>query len=177
VEAHPLLFQSTPVSSCRNALWHIGPMSDAFCVPALAVTHSSFLPGPSGHSPLLLSLSGNYSAPLTVTSSGNKVYLRWSSDHAYNRKGFKIRYSGECPAGAACLCQQRGHPFSYGSTQNCCRGAEAICDHRRCQSPGEGTQSLFLRLVRLGKAAPPPAKPSGSGWASSATLSSQNQNV
>ncbi|XP_042741140.1 CUB and sushi domain-containing protein 2 [Lagopus leucura] len=49
--------------------------------------------GPSGHSPLLLSLSGNYSAPLTVTSSGNKVYLRWSSDHAYNRKGFKIRYS------------------------------------------------------------------------------------
>uniref|UniRef100_A0A8C9L9W8 CUB and Sushi multiple domains 2 n=1 Tax=Pavo cristatus TaxID=9049 RepID=A0A8C9L9W8_PAVCR len=49
--------------------------------------------GPSGHSPLLLSLSGNYSSPLTVTSSGNKVYLRWSSDHAYNRKGFKIRYS------------------------------------------------------------------------------------
>uniref|UniRef100_A0A672UVJ0 CUB and Sushi multiple domains 2 n=1 Tax=Strigops habroptila TaxID=2489341 RepID=A0A672UVJ0_STRHB len=49
--------------------------------------------GPSGQSPLLLSLSGNYSAPLTVTSSGNRVYLRWSSDHAYNRKGFKIRYS------------------------------------------------------------------------------------
>ncbi|KAJ7417297.1 hypothetical protein BTVI_33368 [Pitangus sulphuratus] len=49
--------------------------------------------GPSGQSPLLLSLSGNYSAPLTVTSSGNNVFLRWSSDHAYNRKGFKIRYS------------------------------------------------------------------------------------
>ncbi|OWK58649.1 CUB and sushi domain-containing protein 1 [Lonchura striata] len=49
--------------------------------------------GPSGQSPLLLSLSGNYSAPLTVTSSGNSVFLRWSSDHAYNRKGFKIRYS------------------------------------------------------------------------------------
>ncbi|XP_067329772.1 CUB and sushi domain-containing protein 2 isoform X5 [Anolis sagrei] len=49
--------------------------------------------GPSGHSPLLLSLSGNYSAPLTVTSTGNRVYLHWSSDHAYNRKGFRIRYS------------------------------------------------------------------------------------
>ncbi|XP_056651097.1 CUB and sushi domain-containing protein 2 isoform X3 [Monodelphis domestica] len=49
--------------------------------------------GPSGQSPLLIALSGNYSAPLTVTSSGNNVYLRWSSDHAYNRKGFKIRYA------------------------------------------------------------------------------------
>uniref|UniRef100_A0A7M4DYW0 CUB and Sushi multiple domains 2 n=1 Tax=Crocodylus porosus TaxID=8502 RepID=A0A7M4DYW0_CROPO len=49
--------------------------------------------GPSGQSALLLSLSGNYSAPLMVTSTGNRVYLRWSSDHAYNRKGFKIRYS------------------------------------------------------------------------------------
>uniref|UniRef100_A0A8C3UBV4 CUB and Sushi multiple domains 2 n=1 Tax=Catharus ustulatus TaxID=91951 RepID=A0A8C3UBV4_CATUS len=49
--------------------------------------------GPSGQSPLLLSLSGNYSAPLTVSSSSNSVFLRWSSDHAYNRKGFKIRYS------------------------------------------------------------------------------------
>uniref|UniRef100_A0ABM5ESZ5 CUB and sushi domain-containing protein 2 isoform X2 n=1 Tax=Pogona vitticeps TaxID=103695 RepID=A0ABM5ESZ5_9SAUR len=49
--------------------------------------------GPSGHSPLLLSLSGNYSAPLTVTSTGNRAYLHWSSDHAYSRKGFRIRYS------------------------------------------------------------------------------------
>ncbi|KAL8220483.1 UNVERIFIED_CONTAM: CUB and sushi domain-containing protein 2 [Gekko kuhli] len=50
--------------------------------------------GPSGHSPLLLSLSGNYSTPLTATSTGNRVYLHWSSDHAYSRKGFRIRYSG-----------------------------------------------------------------------------------
>ncbi|XP_053123530.1 CUB and sushi domain-containing protein 2 isoform X5 [Hemicordylus capensis] len=49
--------------------------------------------GPSGHSPLLLSLSGNYSAPLSATSTGNRVYLHWSSDHAYSRKGFRIRYS------------------------------------------------------------------------------------
>lgn len=53
------------------------------------------VPGPSGQSPLLKALSGNYSAPLVVTSTSNSVYLRWSSDHAYNRKGFKIRYSGE----------------------------------------------------------------------------------
>ncbi|EDL30240.1 mCG115553, partial [Mus musculus] len=54
--------------------------------------------GPSGQSPLLKALSGNYSAPLIVTSSSNSVYLRWSSDHAYNRKGFKIRYSAvTCP--------------------------------------------------------------------------------
>ncbi|XP_069079880.1 CUB and sushi domain-containing protein 2 [Pleurodeles waltl] len=49
--------------------------------------------GPSGQSPRLMTLSGNYSAPLTVVSSGSSVYLRWSSDHAYARKGFKIRYS------------------------------------------------------------------------------------
>ncbi|XP_048355110.1 CUB and sushi domain-containing protein 1-like isoform X3 [Sphaerodactylus townsendi] len=49
--------------------------------------------GPSGHSPLLLSLSGNYSAPLAATSTGNRVYLRWSSDRTDSQKGFKIRYS------------------------------------------------------------------------------------
>ncbi|XP_058853305.1 CUB and sushi domain-containing protein 2-like [Acipenser ruthenus] len=49
--------------------------------------------GPSGQSPLLMTLSGNYSAPLSVTSSTNKVYLRWSSDHASSYKGFHIRYS------------------------------------------------------------------------------------
>ncbi|GAB0199455.1 CUB and sushi domain-containing protein 3 [Grus japonensis] len=74
--------------------------------------------GPSGQSPLLLSLSGNYSAPLTVTSSGNKVYLRWSSDHAYNRKGFKIRYSApycslpQPPAHGLILSQTGLHPGS-----------------------------------------------------------------
>lgn len=58
---------------------------------SLRLSHS----GPSGQSPLLKALSGNYSAPLIVTSTSNSVYLRWSSDHAYNRKGFKIRYSGK----------------------------------------------------------------------------------
>ncbi|XP_051775015.1 CUB and sushi domain-containing protein 1 [Erpetoichthys calabaricus] len=49
--------------------------------------------GPSSQSPLLMTLSGNYSSPLSVSSTSNKVYLRWSSDHASSQKGFKIRYS------------------------------------------------------------------------------------
>ncbi|XP_029395556.1 CUB and sushi domain-containing protein 2 isoform X3 [Mus pahari] len=68
--------------------------------------------GPSGQSPLLKALSGNYSAPLIVTSSSNSVYLRWSSDHAYNRKGFKIRYSAPyCSLPKAPL-----HGFILGQT-------------------------------------------------------------
>ncbi|XP_070324528.1 CUB and sushi domain-containing protein 2 isoform X4 [Odocoileus virginianus] len=68
--------------------------------------------GPSGQSPLLKALSGNYSAPLVVTSSSNSVYLRWSSDHAYNRKGFKIRYSAPyCSLPRAPL-----HGFLLGQT-------------------------------------------------------------
>ncbi|XP_039692963.1 CUB and sushi domain-containing protein 2 isoform X4 [Pteropus medius] len=68
--------------------------------------------GPSGQSPLLKALSGNYSAPLVVTSTSNSVYLRWSSDHAYNRKGFKIRYSASyCSLPRAPL-----HGFLLGQT-------------------------------------------------------------
>lgn len=143
---------------------------------------SSFLTGPSGQSPLLLSLSGNYSAPLTVTSSGNKVYLRWSSDHAYNRKGFKIRYFGKHPAETACLCQKRGHLLSEGSPRNCCRGAEAICGGRRCQGLGGYKMlALFWGLSGdwwgLGKRVyfQQKKKPHSSGWASSITVTIQNQ--
>ncbi|XP_041089827.1 CUB and sushi domain-containing protein 2-like [Polyodon spathula] len=61
-------------------------------------------PGPSGQSPLLMTLSGNYTAPLSVTSSTNMVYLRWSSDHASSYKGFHIRYSAPyCSAPSAPL--------------------------------------------------------------------------
>uniref|UniRef100_A0A8C9Y1H6 CUB and Sushi multiple domains 2 n=1 Tax=Sander lucioperca TaxID=283035 RepID=A0A8C9Y1H6_SANLU len=49
--------------------------------------------GPSRQSPLLITLSGNYSNPLSITSSSNKVYLHWSFDHATSHKGFRIRYS------------------------------------------------------------------------------------
>uniref|UniRef100_A0A3B4AL78 Uncharacterized protein n=1 Tax=Periophthalmus magnuspinnatus TaxID=409849 RepID=A0A3B4AL78_9GOBI len=49
--------------------------------------------GPSRQSPLLITLSGNYSNPLSITSSSNKVYLHWSFDHTTSHKGFRIRYS------------------------------------------------------------------------------------
>ncbi|KAG5855860.1 hypothetical protein ANANG_G00001150 [Anguilla anguilla] len=49
--------------------------------------------GPSRQSPLLATLSGNYSAPLSVTSSSNSVLLHWTSDHASGHKAFRIRYS------------------------------------------------------------------------------------
>lgn len=51
--------------------------------------------GPSRQSPLLITLSGNYSSPLSITSSSNKVYLHWSFDHTTSHKGFRIRYSGK----------------------------------------------------------------------------------
>lgn len=51
--------------------------------------------GPSRQSPLLITLSGNYSSPLSITSSSNKVYLHWSFDHTASHKGFRIRYSGK----------------------------------------------------------------------------------
>uniref|UniRef100_A0AAZ3Q759 CUB and Sushi multiple domains 2 n=1 Tax=Oncorhynchus tshawytscha TaxID=74940 RepID=A0AAZ3Q759_ONCTS len=49
--------------------------------------------GPSRQSPLLVTLSGNYSSPLSITSSNNKVYLHWSFDHTTSHKGFRIQYS------------------------------------------------------------------------------------
>ncbi|XP_048086105.1 CUB and sushi domain-containing protein 1 [Alosa alosa] len=49
--------------------------------------------GPSRQSPLLITLSGNYTSPLSITSSSNKVYLHWSFDHTSRHKGFRIRYS------------------------------------------------------------------------------------
>ncbi|KAM3842919.1 CUB and sushi domain-containing protein 1-like, partial [Diretmus argenteus] len=48
---------------------------------------------PSRQSPHLITLSGNYSNPLSITSSSNKVYLHWSFDHTTSHKGFRIRYS------------------------------------------------------------------------------------
>ncbi|TSK31427.1 CUB and sushi domain-containing protein 2 [Bagarius yarrelli] len=49
--------------------------------------------GPSRQSPLLITLSGNYSSPLSITSTSNKVYLHWSFDHTSRHKGFRIRYT------------------------------------------------------------------------------------
>ncbi|KAL2083424.1 hypothetical protein ACEWY4_021197 [Coilia grayii] len=49
--------------------------------------------GPCGQSPLLVALSGNHSTQLNFTSKTSQLYLRWSTDHATNKKGFKIRYT------------------------------------------------------------------------------------
>ncbi|XP_063029445.1 CUB and sushi domain-containing protein 3 isoform X1 [Melospiza melodia melodia] len=48
--------------------------------------------GPNSHSPLLISLSGDYSSSLNITSNSHEVFLRWSADHGTNKKGFRIRY-------------------------------------------------------------------------------------
>ncbi|EGW04520.1 CUB and sushi domain-containing protein 3 [Cricetulus griseus] len=48
--------------------------------------------GPNIQSPVLISLSGDYSAAFNVTSNGHEVFLQWSSDHGNNKKGFRIRY-------------------------------------------------------------------------------------
>ncbi|XP_053315605.1 CUB and sushi domain-containing protein 1 [Spea bombifrons] len=49
--------------------------------------------GPSGQSSLIVALSGNLTVQQNFTSKSNNVYMRWSTDHATNKKGFKIRYS------------------------------------------------------------------------------------
>lgn len=62
---------------------------------ACVIKSNFFFKGPSRQSPLLITLSGNYSSPLSITSSSNKVYLHWSFDHTSSHKGFRIRYGGE----------------------------------------------------------------------------------
>ncbi|EGV97116.1 CUB and sushi domain-containing protein 1 [Cricetulus griseus] len=49
--------------------------------------------GSSGQSPLLVVLSGNHTEQSNFTSRSNHLYLRWSTDHATSKKGFKIRYA------------------------------------------------------------------------------------
>ncbi|XP_075853394.1 CUB and sushi domain-containing protein 1 isoform X2 [Microcebus murinus] len=49
--------------------------------------------GSSGQSPLLAVLSGNHTEQSNFTSKSNELYLRWSTDHATSKKGFKIRYA------------------------------------------------------------------------------------
>ncbi|KPP57522.1 hypothetical protein Z043_124746, partial [Scleropages formosus] len=48
--------------------------------------------GPSSQSPLLISLNGNYSSPLSITSSSNNIYFLWSSDQEFVPKDFLIWY-------------------------------------------------------------------------------------
>ncbi|TKS70023.1 CUB and sushi domain-containing protein 1 [Collichthys lucidus] len=63
--------------------------------------------GSSGQSPLLVALSGNHSSQLNFISKTNQLYLRWSTDHATNKRGFKIRY-------AAAYCSINDPPMNGG---------------------------------------------------------------
>ncbi|KAI1241194.1 hypothetical protein IHE44_0009660 [Lamprotornis superbus] len=73
--------------------------------------------GSSGQSPLLVALSGNHTGQLNFTSRMNQLYLRWSTDHATSKKGFKIRYSAvscgipESPGNGSVI----GNEFTLGS--------------------------------------------------------------
>ncbi|XP_019903180.2 CUB and sushi domain-containing protein 1 isoform X3 [Esox lucius] len=74
--------------------------------------------GPSGQSPLLVALSGNHSTQLNFTSKTNQLYLRWSTDHATSKRGFKIRYTApycsinDPPANGGVLNRTRERPGS-----------------------------------------------------------------
>nr|XP_032815088.1 CUB and sushi domain-containing protein 3-like isoform X2 [Petromyzon marinus] len=48
--------------------------------------------GPTNQSPRLLTLSGNISSPISVRSRGHQVHVRWSTDQATSRRGFKLQY-------------------------------------------------------------------------------------
>ncbi|MBN3309505.1 CSMD1 protein, partial [Amia calva] len=74
--------------------------------------------GPSGQSPLLVALSGNHTTQLNFTSKTSQLYLRWSTDHATSKKGFKIRYTApycslnSLPRNGGVVNRTGGHPGS-----------------------------------------------------------------
>ncbi|XP_067840108.1 CUB and sushi domain-containing protein 1-like [Heptranchias perlo] len=49
--------------------------------------------GPTGQNRLLIALSGNHTGQMNFTSTGSQLYLRWSTDHATSKRGFKIQYT------------------------------------------------------------------------------------
>ncbi|XP_050987326.1 CUB and sushi domain-containing protein 3 isoform X1 [Labeo rohita] len=51
--------------------------------------------GPNIYSQSLAVLSGDLSVPFNITTTGHQLFLRWSSDHGTNKKGFRITYVGE----------------------------------------------------------------------------------
>uniref|UniRef100_A0AAR2IVV0 CUB and Sushi multiple domains 3a n=1 Tax=Pygocentrus nattereri TaxID=42514 RepID=A0AAR2IVV0_PYGNA len=48
--------------------------------------------GPNIYSQSLAVLSGDLAVPFSLTTTGHQLFLRWSSDHGTNRKGFHITY-------------------------------------------------------------------------------------
>ncbi|XP_054557111.1 CUB and sushi domain-containing protein 1 [Talpa occidentalis] len=83
--------------------------------------------GSSGQSPLLVVLSGNHTEQANFTSRGHQLYLRWSTDHATSKKGFKIRYTAPY-----CSLTQ---PLRNGGVLNRTAGAPGSTVHYFCR-PG-----------------------------------------
>lgn len=65
------------------------------CKSVLFVAFFFFLAGPNIYSQSLAVLSGDLSVPFNITTTGHQLFLRWSSDHGTNKKGFRITYVGE----------------------------------------------------------------------------------
>uniref|UniRef100_A0A8C4QEE5 CUB and Sushi multiple domains 3 n=1 Tax=Eptatretus burgeri TaxID=7764 RepID=A0A8C4QEE5_EPTBU len=100
--------------------------------------------GPSSDSQRLALLTGDYSIPMNMTSSGNELFLHWTSDHATSKKGFRILYS-------ASYCSVLGAP-KHGSVAEdsngqlgskihwTCRPGYRLVGHRRatCIQTAEG---------------------------------------
>uniref|UniRef100_A0A670YQB1 CUB and Sushi multiple domains 1 n=1 Tax=Pseudonaja textilis TaxID=8673 RepID=A0A670YQB1_PSETE len=82
--------------------------------------------GSSGQSPMLVALSGNHTGQLNYTSKSNQLYLRWSTDHATTKKGFKIRYS-------APYCSLN-HIVKNGGIVNKTKGTVGSIIHYYCKS-------------------------------------------